>query len=67
MVLGAVEICYASEGLEPRVTIKVPVSVVANQSDAQRRDEALRRARKLIDHACTAIEFQSEVAEGIPK
>ena len=67
MVWGAVEIFYASEGLEPRVTIKVPVPVVANQSETQRRDEALRRARKLIDHACTAIELQPDVSEGIPE
>jgi hypothetical protein len=60
MVWGAVEISYASEGLRPQVTIKVPVPVVASQTDAQRRAEALRRARKLIDHACAAIEPEPE-------
>jgi hypothetical protein len=62
MVWGTVDICYASEGVEPHVTIRVPVPVIANQSEAQRQEEALRRARKLIDHACTAIESEPEPA-----
>ncbi len=53
---ATVDICYSSEGLEPKVTIKVPVA--AGQSEAQQRAEALRRARKLIDHACLAMETQ---------
>jgi hypothetical protein len=69
-VWGNVEIRYASEGVEPTLNIKVPIPIVANQTDAQRRGEALRRARKLIDHACAAIEFQPaldlpEIIEGI--
>jgi hypothetical protein len=69
-VWATVEICYASEGAEPHVTIKVPVPVIAMQSDTQRRDEALRRARKLIDHVCAAIELDPEpripeIIEGI--
>jgi len=70
MVWGTVEIRYTSEGIEPLVTIKVPVPLVAMQSDAERRAEALRRARNLIDHACAAIEIDhepsiSETLEGI--
>ena len=70
MVWGTVEIKYAFDGVEPQVTIRVPVPLVGKQTDAQRRDEALRRARKLIDHACSAIEFDPEpsvpeIIEGI--
>jgi len=70
MAWGTVEISYTSEGLEPKVTIRVPVPVVAAQSEAQQRAEALRRARKLIDHACTAIQPEEsqdaeEVLEGL--
>ncbi len=67
MVWGSVDISYASEGVEPRVTIRVPVPVVANQTEYQRRDEALRRARNLIDHACAAIELQADPSEGLPE
>ena len=60
MVWGVVDICYNSEGLEPRITIRVPVPVLEAHSDTQRRAEALRRARKLIDHACVAIEPEAQ-------
>ena len=63
MAWGTVEICYSSEGLEPKVIIKVPVPAQPAQSEAQQRAEALRRARKLIDHACTAIQFLPEAAQ----
>jgi hypothetical protein len=63
MAWGTVEICYTSEGLEPKVTIKVPVPADGAQSEAQQRAETLRRARKLIDHACTAIQFLPEAAQ----
>jgi hypothetical protein len=56
MVWGTVEISYVSDGLRPQIIIKVPIPVVASQTDLQRRAEALRRARNLIDHACVAIE-----------
>ncbi|MDB6111901.1 MAG: hypothetical protein JWR69_3651 [Pedosphaera sp.] len=58
MVWGTVDISYASEGLEPRVSIKVPVPAFDSQSDEQRRTETLRRARKLIHHACVTMEPQ---------
>ena len=64
------EIKYISDGVEPLVTIKVPVPLVGMQTEAQRRHEALRRARKLIDDACAAIELDPEpsvpeIIEGI--
>lgn len=72
MAWGTVELCYTCEGLEPKVTIKVPVPALAAQSEAQQRLEALRRARKLIDHACVALGTQpapapdlSEMLEGL--
>jgi hypothetical protein len=65
VVWGTVEISYTSQGLKPLVVIKVPVPVVAAQSEVQRRAEALRRARKLIDHACVAIEAEPEQSPGI--
>lgn len=55
MTWATVEICYRWNELDPKVTIKVPVPVYDSQSDEQRREEALRRARKLIDHACSAV------------
>jgi len=67
VVWGAVEICYSAEGLEPRVSIRVPVPAYENQSDEQRRSEALRRARKLIDHACGAIQPSEEPPQDIPE
>jgi hypothetical protein len=60
MVWGSVEIYYASDGLEPKVTIKIPIPAFDTQSDEQRRTETLRRARKLIDHACLTMEPQTE-------
>ena len=61
MAWGTIEVCYISEGYEPKVTIKVPVPVLPAQSEAQQRDEALRRARTLIDHACVAMGSQPAV------
>jgi hypothetical protein len=55
MAWGTVEIFYVSDGLEPQVTVRVPVPVYETQSDEERRTEALRRARKLIDHACVTV------------
>ena len=55
MAWGTVEIFYISDGLEPQVTVRVPVPVYETQSDEERRTETLRRARKLIDHACVTM------------
>lgn len=65
MVWGAVDILYASEGLEPRVTIRVAVPAFETQSDEQRRADVLRRARRLIDHACVAMGPVPESTPGI--
>jgi hypothetical protein len=65
MAWGAVEIFYASEGLEPRLTIKVPVPVFETQSDEERRAEVIRRARKLIDHACMTMEPQLSASQRV--
>jgi hypothetical protein len=56
MTWGTVEIFYVCDGLEPQVMIRVPVPIYETQSDEERRSEALRRARKLIDHACVTME-----------
>jgi hypothetical protein len=58
VVWGTVDISYASEGLEPRVSIRVPVPAFDSESDEQRRTETIRRARKLIHHACVTMEPQ---------
>lgn len=63
VVWATVDLCYASDGLEPRVSIRVPVPAFETQSDEQRRAEALRRARKLIDHACITMGPQPEVSQ----
>lgn len=56
MVWGAVEITYSCDGIEPRVSLRVPIPAIVSESNEIRRSEALRRARKLIDHACIAME-----------
>lgn len=63
VVWATVDLCYASDGMDPRVSIKVPVPAFETQSDEQRRAEALRRARKLIDHACGAIAPPPQVSQ----
>lgn len=47
---ATVAITYVSGDLEPTLAIRVPVP----WGEADKRREALRRARQLIDHACTA-------------
>lgn len=49
-----VEITYTLVGLTPTVDIRVPVPFEKDDSDAQRKSQALRNARLLIDHACQA-------------
>jgi hypothetical protein len=51
VVWATVAITYASGDLEPTLAIRVPVP--ASERDA--RNEALRRARQLIDHARTTL------------
>ncbi len=46
---ATVAITYVSGGVEPTLAIRVPVP----WSEADKEREALRRARQLIDHACT--------------
>ena len=67
MVWGAVDICYHVGGLEPRVTIKVPIPALKDQSDEQRRAETLQRARKLIDHACSTLQPEEERFGRLPE
>ena len=57
---ASVEIRYLSGGVEPSVTIRVPVSWTDSESDADRQAQALRRARQLIDHACTSPALAGE-------
>ena len=54
MIWADVRIVYTSSGVEPTVTIRVPVPWEANQTAEQRKSAALRIARELIDHACRA-------------
>ena len=49
-----VEITYTLAGLTPTVDIRVPVPFETRDSDAERKSQALRNARLLIDHACQA-------------
>jgi hypothetical protein len=46
---ATVAIAYVSGGVEPTLAIRVPVP----WSEVDKEREALRRARQLIDHACT--------------
>jgi hypothetical protein len=45
---------YALAGLAPLVTIRVPIPYQESDSELERRAQALRCARQLIDHACRA-------------
>lgn len=46
---ATVAITYVCGGVEPTLAIRVPVP----WEEADKEREALRRARELIDHACT--------------
>ena len=46
---ATVAITYVSGGVEPTLAIRVPVP----WDEKDKEGEALRRARRLIDHACT--------------
>ena len=47
-----VEITYVLAGLNPTVAIRVPIPFKEGEVDADRKRQALRNARLLIDHAC---------------
>lgn len=47
---ATVAITYVSAGVEPTLAIRVPVP----WSESDKKQEALRRARALIDHACAS-------------
>ena len=49
VVWATVAITYVSGGVEPSLAMRVPVP----WSEPDKEREALRRARRLIDHACT--------------
>lgn len=55
-----VDITYTLAGLTPTVSIRVPVPFEAGDSEAQRKSQALRNARLLIDHACQAANVPSD-------
>jgi hypothetical protein len=49
IVWATVAITYVSGGVEPTLALRVPVP----WEEQNKEREALRRARQLIDHACT--------------
>lgn len=55
LLWATVRIAYTLQGLSPDIAIRVPISWNAQDSQEQRRDQALRAARQLIDHACRAV------------
>lgn len=55
-----VEITYILAGLTPTVNIRVPVPFVAGETENQRKSQALRHARPLIDHACQVAAIPPE-------
>jgi hypothetical protein len=54
IVWATVKMEYTLAGLKPVVTICVPVPWKADQSQDERRGQALSCARQLIEHACRA-------------
>ena len=67
LVWATVTIRYALHDLSPSVTVRVPVPCKEQESAAQRRDQALRCARQLIEHACRAVGVPAadDVAGGV--
>src|ERR1700761_2347729 len=55
VVWSDVRIDYVLAGLNPTVTIRVPVPWDASESAESRKSKTLRCARQLIDHACQAL------------
>ncbi len=58
---ATVAITYVSGGVEPTLAIRVPVPWEEKDKDG----EALRRARRLIDHACTFPGLNAMPSPGI--
>jgi hypothetical protein len=54
IVWATVRMEYSLSGLAPVVTTRVPVPWITSDTDAERRAQALRCARLLIEHACRA-------------
>jgi hypothetical protein len=55
LIWATVRIVYSLQGLSPAVTIRVPVPWNSEESQDERRSQALRAARRLIDHACRTV------------
>jgi hypothetical protein len=54
VIWADVRIDYILSGLTPTVTIRVPVPWNERDTPEERKSNALRYARQLIDHACRA-------------
>ncbi len=63
IIWASVTIAYTLAGLSPTVTIRVPVPWRDGESPDQRRAQALRCARQLIEHACRAAGVVPQDAE----
>lgn len=55
LIWATVRIAYTLEGLSPDIAIRVPIPWDERETPDQRRTQALRAARQLIDHACRAV------------
>jgi hypothetical protein len=51
---------YALAGLVPTVTVRVPIPWSVSDTRAARKDNALRCARQLLEHACQAPTAESD-------
>jgi len=60
LLWAKLDIAYAASGLTPSLTMRVPVPFRENDSEAYRKEMALRAARQLIDHACVARQLGAE-------
>jgi hypothetical protein len=72
IVWATVKMEYTLAGLTPQVTICVPVPWKESDTQDERRAQALRCARQLIEHACraagvgpTVIETEDATGEGV--
>jgi hypothetical protein len=63
---ATVRIAYTLAGLAPTVDIRVPIPFEASETETERRAQALRSARLLIDHACRAAGIVPEETSGDP-